>query len=79
MPQGPQGTPASFWRGFSVGFLVLEGIFIGFHDVAEDFQSLSMIVWRISFGFHDFGEDWRGLERISDGFSWFGETSNAFS
>ena len=56
MPQGPQGTPVSFWRGFSVEFLVLEGIFIGFHDVGEEFQSLFIIVERISFGFDDFGE-----------------------
>ena len=40
-------------------FAVVERIFIGFHDVGEDFQSLSMIVGRISIGFHDFGEDFQ--------------------
>ena len=61
MPQGPQGTPVSFWRGFSVECLVLEGIFTGSHEVGEEFHSLFMIVGRITIGFHD-------LERISDGF-----------
>ena len=83
----PRGTPVSFWRGFAVEFVVVERIFIGFHDVGEDFQSLSMIVGRISIGLHDFGEDfrwifmvWRGfqcifviLERISMSFLDFGD------